>query len=110
MMGAGLCHGPTISRKGIRMSISKVSKELLENGLEVIYNEAITVGDLSKYLEVSPSSATTIIRDLLALNCISKGKIKYFKKDGEVSFRDGYFYEQDIPLEYKTAKRRQRKR
>jgi hypothetical protein len=44
------------------------------------------------------------------LNCISKGKIKYFKKDGEVSFRDGYFYEQDIPLEYKTAKRRQRKR
>jgi predicted transcriptional regulator len=94
----------------MRMSISKVSKELLENGLDVIHNEAITVGDLSKFLGVSPASATAIIRDLLALNCISKGKIKYFKKDGEVSFRDGYFYEQDIPLEYKTAKRRQRKR
>jgi predicted transcriptional regulator len=94
----------------MRMSISKVSKELLENGLDVIYNEAISVGDLSKFLGVSPSSATAIIRDLLALNCITKGKVKYFKKDGEVSFRDGYFYEQDIPLEYKTAKRRQRKR
>ena len=94
----------------MRMSISKVSKELLEKGLDVIYNEAITAGDLSKFLGVSPASATAIIRDLLALNCISKGKIKYFKKDGEVSFRDGYFYEQDIPLEYKTQKRRQRKR
>jgi len=92
------------------MSISKVSKELLEQGLDVIYKGAVTTGDLSKFLGVSPSSATAIIRDLLALNCISKGKIKYFKKDGEVSFRNGYFYEQDIPLEYKTAKRRQRKR
>ncbi len=92
------------------MSISKVSKELLENGLDVIYNEAIFVGDLSKFLGVSPSSANAIMRDLLALNCISKGQIKYFKKDGEVSFKDGYFYEQDIPLEYKTQKRRQRKR
>ena len=92
------------------MSISKVSKELLENGLDVIYNEPISVGDLSKFLGVSPSSANAIMRDLLTLNCISKGEIKYFKKDGEVSFRDGYFYEQDIPLEYKTAKRRQRKR
>jgi predicted transcriptional regulator len=109
MMGAGLCHGPTISRKGIRMSISKVSKELLEKGLDVIHNEAITVGDLSKFLGVSPSSANAIIRDLLALNCVSKGEIKYFKKDGEVSFRDGYFYEQDIPIEYKTAKRRRKR-
>ena len=92
------------------MSISKVSKELLENGLDVIYNEAISVGDLSKFLGVSPSSANAIIRDLLVLNCISKGEIKYFKKDGGVSFRDGYFYEQDIPFEYKTQKRRQRKR
>ena len=92
------------------MSISKVSKELLENGLDNIYNEAITVGDLSKFLGVSPSSANAIMRDLLTLNCISKGKVKYFKKDGEVSFRDGYFYEQDIPVEYKTAKKRQRKR
>ena len=92
------------------MSISKVSKELLENGLDVIYNEAITVGDLSEFLGVSPSSANAIIRDLFTLNCISKGEIKYFKKDGEVSFRDGYFYEQDIPFEYKTQKRRQRKR
>jgi predicted transcriptional regulator len=92
------------------MSISKVSKELLGKGLDVIHNEAITVGDLSKFLGASPSSANAIIRDLFTLNCISKGKIKYFKKDEEVSFRDGYFYEQDIPLEYKTAKRRQRKR
>jgi predicted transcriptional regulator len=92
------------------MSISKVSKELLEKGLDVIYNEPITVGDLSKFLGVSPSSANAIIRGLLALNCISKGEIKYFKKGGEVSFRDGYFYEQGIPLEYKTQKRRQRKR
>ena len=101
---------PTISKKGMRMSISKVSKELLENGLDVIYNEPISVGDLSKFLRVSPSSANAIIRDLLTLNCISKGGIKYFKKDGEISFKDGYFYEQDIPLEYKTQKRRQRKR
>jgi len=92
------------------MSISKVSKELLENGLDVIYNEPISVGDLSKFLGVSPASANAIMRDLLTLNCISKGGIKYFKKDGEVSLRDGYFYEQDIPFEYKTQKRRQRKR
>jgi hypothetical protein len=92
------------------MSISKVSKELLEQGLDVIYKGAVTTGDLSKFLGVSPSSANAIMRDLLVLNCISKGGIKYFKKDGEVSFRDGYFYEQDIPLEYKTQKRRQRKR
>ena len=92
------------------MSISKVSKELLEKGLDVIHNEAITVGDLSKFLGVSPSSANAIMRDLFALNCISKGKVKYFKKDGEFSFGDGYFYEQDIPFEYKTQKRRHRKR
>ena len=48
------------------MSISKVSKELLEKGLDVIHNEAITVGDLSKFLGVSLASANAITRDLPA--------------------------------------------
>ena len=93
------------------MSISKVSSELLEDALDIIAGcNGIRSSELASALGVGPSSATAIVRELLKFNCISKGAVQYFKKDGEVSLHTGHYYEQDLPVGYKTPNRRQTKK
>lgn len=89
---------------------SRVSGELMKEALdEIEATNGIRPCELAKALKIGQTTALTAIRQLLELNCISKGAVKYERKDGEVIFKTGYLYEQDLPEGFVITKRRQRK-
>lgn len=88
-----------------------VSSELLNDALDVLAaGSGLRKCDIAESLGVVGSTASAVVRDLLELNCISMGAVKYFRKDGAVTFKEGYFFEQDLPSGYRTPRWRQNRK
>jgi len=77
---------------------SKVSKLLLENVLDFIFSSnGVRKCEIAKQLKIAQSTAFACVQKLVNLNCISEGVVQYFKGDGTISLKTGYFYEQGLP-------------
>lgn len=90
---------------------SRVSSELTREILNAIAEgNGLTATQIKNIVHCAPSGVAAGLKVLLGHNCISKGAVKYFRKDGGETLHTGYFYEQELPASYKTARKRQKRR
>lgn len=93
------------------MNTNRVSRELLQDVLDyILAANGVQACEIRDCLEISSSAVSAAVRELLKLGCISLGAVKYFRKDGEVTLHDGYFYETEIPKDYRKGSKRQRRK
>jgi len=88
------------------MSTNKVSSEYLDIVLDVIAESSgIRPVDIAAITGKSMSAVLAAIGQLMELRCISKGADQYTRKDGMITYKDCYWYEQDLPEGYRSIKR-----
>jgi hypothetical protein len=90
---------------------NRVSSELAREILNAIAEgNGLRATEIKDIVHCAPSAVAAGLKVLLDYNCISKGAVKYFRKDGEETLHTGYFYEQDLPATYKTPRKRQERK
>jgi len=85
------------------VSTNRVSSQFLNKVLDVLAgSNGLRAVDIASEIGCSQSAVSAAVCMLKELGCISEGAVQYFRKDGQVTLHNGYFYEQNLPVGFVT--------